>query len=263
MSMTKESLESYFKANPTAMDPKFGGDASKAAESVVNLQAAYTKTSQELAAIKKTATTPTPDPNTTTPDLSRNGSGNDATGSLPDGLSIPEPPKVADVWVEVETSVKQTGGISDEIATKMVAAGIPENVVQGFKRLVVGAASVAKQQQVDMAIRELGSREALDACLKFASTLPPAERAELNNGLKSEAWQTYLHGLNARRLKAAGNEPNRAVTPTGNGSGSGSGIVITSHKDLLRYQAMPQYRNDPAFQNAVIEASNRYYMKKK
>ena len=262
--MTKESLESYFKANPQAMDPKFGGDASKAAESIVNLNAAFTKTSQELAALKKaTNASDTPDPNTNTPDPSRNGPGAGATGSGSDGLTIPEPPKIDAVWEEVEASVKSTGGISPEIAAKMVAAGIPDTVVQRFANMVVGASAVAKQQQMDMAILELGSRETVDACLKFASTLPPAERAELNNGLKSEAWQTYLHGLNARRLKAVGNEPTRAVTPTGNGSGSGSGIVINSHKDLLRYQAMPQYRNDPAFQNAVIEASNRYYLRKK
>lgn len=265
--MTVESLEQYFTSNPNAIDPKFSGDAKKAAESVVNLQSAFTKTSQELADLKRQqVNTQTPDPNTTTADPSRNGpAGGTTQGSSLDGLSIPEPPKVENVWSKIESSVKELGEVSDEIVAEAIAAGIPENVVRGFKGMVSDASKLAKQHQVELAAQLLGGREAVEACLKYASTLPPNERQAINNGLKSEAWQTFLTGLNARRLKASGNEPNRQVNVSGNGDTSSNpfGIVIKSHSDLLRYQSTPRYRTDPAYANAVVEASNKFFGKKK
>jgi hypothetical protein len=261
MAISVESMTAYFTANPSAIDPKFGGDAAKAAESIVNLQAAYTQTSQKLAALEKQKQTG--DPNTAGEGSSRNESSTTTAGS--GGLVIPEPPSTASVWTEVDASVRATGTIDDALAKKMTDAGVPETVVASFKTMITDASKLARQHQAEMAAQMLGGKETLDACLKYASTLPPDERAELNKGLSSNAWQTFLMGLNARRLKATGNEPNRSIGVTGSSSGSSNdfGIVVSSHKDLLRYQADPRYRNNPAFQNAVVEASNRYYGKKK
>lgn len=250
----KEQLVEFFKANPTAMDPKYGGDPVKAAESIANLQATYTKTAQELSELKKKTEAVTTAPVTTTEGTTTGGIEKPIELQIP---TAPSSPQWADL---VDKDLREHGSITPATVEAMTKAGIPDHLIKGFQ----SASDFAKQQRTAEAVKVVGSREALEATLKFAQTLPPNEVAELNKGLASPAWQTFLTGLNARRLANTVNEPNRSIAVSGSGvGGDPNGIRINSFNDLLAHQHNPKYRTDPGYKAAVEEATKRFYGKKK
>lgn len=254
---SEEEIEQYYTENPQAIDPKFNGDPKKAAESYKALEAALTKTRQELAEAKKQVTAVPEQSKTVQPEgLSRNGPSESAsTVDVTGGLTIPDPPKV-DIWSEVEKDLKSTGDISEDTRAKLKQNGVPEHLITGFRE----AATFAKQQRISQAAKFLGSQAELDATIKFAQSLPEHERREINKALDSEAWQTTLMGLQARRL--ATNEPTRNIGVAPNSAADPNRLVFKKADDLVRAIANPRYRSDMDYAEAVKRASDEFYGKK-
>ena len=127
MSISVEQLEEYYKSNPDAMEPKFNGDAKKAAEAYKNLEATLTKTRQELASLKTKESTETHQAGNqgTNTDSSRNEPVSPSTKPLTEGLTIPDPPKT-NVWDKVDSDMRDTGMISEETAAELKANGVPD-----------------------------------------------------------------------------------------------------------------------------------------
>lgn len=252
-----EEIEQYYNDNPQAIDPKFNGDPKKAAESYKALEAALTKTRQELAETKKQVTAVPEQSNVVQPEgLSRNGPSESASVTdVADGLTIPDPPKI-NVWAEVEKDLKTNGDISDATRELLQENGVPSHLITGFRE----AATFAKQQRITQAVKFLGSQDELNATIKFAQGLPEHERREINKALDSEAWQTTLMGLQARRMAAA--EPTRSVGVAPNSAVDPNRMVFKKSDDLVRAISNPRYRSDTAYQEAVKRASDEYYGKK-
>jgi hypothetical protein len=260
MSISVEQLEEYYKSNPEAMEPKFNGDARKAAEAYKNLEVTLTKTRQELASLKTQQSTETHQAGKqeTSTDSSRNEPVPSSTKPLTEGLTIPDPPKTS-VWDKVDADMRDSGVISEETAAELKANGVPDHLIHNFREV----ANYAVKAKQDQAMTLLGGKENYDATIKFAMSLPEAERREINKALKTDAWSTVLSGLQSRRMAATSNEPVRPIVATSSSGGQPNRIEFKSHADLMRAMNNPRYRSDPDYQNAVVEASNRYYLKKK
>jgi hypothetical protein len=257
MSISVEQLEDYYKNNPEAMEPKFNGDAKKAAEAYKNLESALTKTKQELAQLKNsTEARQVTENKVVTTDSSRNEPVPTSIQPL-DGLKIPDPPK-SNVWDKVDTDMRDHGVISEETAAELKANGVPDHLIHNFRE-VMNYAAKSKQEQ---AMKLLGGQENYEATVKFAMSLPEAERREINKALKTDAWSTVLSGLQSRRLATTANEPVRDIAVTSSSGTVANRIDFKSHNDLMRAMANPRYRSDPDYQNMIVEASNRFYAKK-
>lgn len=232
--MTEEQLIAFYTANPTAIEAKFNGDASAAAKSMVSLQGAFTKTTQELAALKAKAATPTPP-------------------APPTGLRIPEPTPTnahTAAWDQFETEYRTNGDVSPETKQRLLDLGIPERFIETAR----ATATYAAQQRVNAAAAEVGGKENLDAILKYAQTLPEAQRREIDKGLNGDAWQYVLRGLAQAREGSKANEPNRSVLPTGANAGSGGKMKFDTYDQMMGAMRDPRFKSDKGFREAVIAA---------
>lgn len=254
MSISAEELENYYKNNPEAMEPKFNGDAKKAAEAYKNLESTLTKTKQELAQLKNSTEARQGTENKVAETgFSRN---EPVSTSIPpmDGLKIPDPPKT-NVWDKVDSDMRDSGTISEETAADLKAAGVPDHLIHNFRDVM----NYAAKSRQDQAIKLLGGQENYEATVKYAMSLPEAERREINKALKTDAWSTVLSGLQSRRVANMSNEPVRDIAVTSSSGTVANRIDFKSHSDLMRAMANPRYRSDPDYQNMVVEASNRFY----
>lgn len=236
----RQAMLDFYTQNPGEIDPKFNGDAGKAADSYVASQAMLTRANQAAAAARtKTAAGP---------------------------LSIPDsgPQQIGGLMAAMKTEILATGNVSDATRAALGTVGIDATYIDDF----VAAAKVHSEQQITQAHNLVGGAEAYAATIAYATTLPQAERSAINAGLSSSGWQTVLLGLHARRLAAHPGTSRETQSLNTSTPGTGTGLVGVDaeigNNTALYFAAFndPRYKTDMAFKAGVERATKRLFGKK-
>jgi hypothetical protein len=241
----KACLE-HFTANPSEIDPKFGGDPAKAAAAFAESGKTMTQLFQELAQIKKTTPAPAPSPNPT----------------APSGIQIPEPPRedINQILTRLKSEVVTNGDASNATKDALVRTG--GYTLDSIAMLVAGIRTGATQQ-INEAVTLLGTKDEYDRVIGFAATLPAAEVSHLRNALSGPGWQTVLLGIQARMVASRGIGTSREGTPINHVPGN-SGVTKMVFLDYNQYLAAfrdPKYYTDPAYRDAVAVAAADFMTK--
>jgi hypothetical protein len=231
----------HFQAHPELIDPKFGGDAAKAAESFRASQSKITTLSQQLAAARGT-------PKPTAP-----------VG----GIEIPETPQLtpANALSILRNEVTATGTVSAATLALLAAAGLDQTVVNEF----VAAYKTNAQSQRDEAIALLGGEAEYTATVAYIGTLPELEKQAARSALSGPGWRTYLKGAQAR-LRDVNPGTSREVQGSGamtTGSGTNNAMTFQSFEEAQHAMRDPKYQSDPVYRKNVEDGLTRLYSPKK
>ena len=143
----------------------------------------------------------------------------------------------------------QKGELSAESYEKLVNAGFPKELVDGY---IEGQRAVAEGIQSSVRA-EVGGAEQYDRMIAWAAVnLPDADKAAFNAAMNSgsvDQMKMAARDLASRYTKENGSEP-RLVTGT---AAKSDGSVYRSTAEALKDFADPRYKSDPAFR-ADVEA---------
>lgn len=147
----------------------------------------------------------------------------------------------------LQTEFLEKGELSEDSYNKLLAAGFPKEVVDGY---IQGQQAVA--EQITNAIKaEVGGEENFDVMIQWAAAnMSVADKKAFNAAMDSDNVDTMkmaVRDLASRYAKENGSEP-RLVT--GNAA-KGSGDVYRSNEEVLRDISDPRYAADPAFRAEV------------
>ena len=146
--------------------------------------------------------------------------------------------------------INETGNISPatrEALTKNF--GVPNEIVDGYITGIQHRQKAAAQAAADV----IGGSEKLNAVLQWASTaLPDAERATINEALKSPGWQTIILGLKAR-YDASNPTKDEPTRPTGSSRPAPVSEPFSSSAEITAAIRDPRYNRDVAYTRTVQE----------
>lgn len=239
-----EVLKKSVEHDPTLIPPQFNGDAEKYFASYKELQAAFTKKSQELAELKKT--TPTPNGNTEQNKDNKNTKPNDFKIG-----EVVEDEVVTVSWDDLSAEFNQTGDVSAETKQKIMAdlkitdARVVDAYIDGLKNM--------KQVAQAKAIEIAGGANEYNNVLKWASkNFTKEQQAAINQSLSSPTWEFTWTGLVTQyRSKAQSDTNNPIKAPVG--SPNTEVIPYRTDQEYLNDLRDPRYRynTDPDFVDLV------------
>ena len=254
------AIEGYFKSNPTAIDPKFNGDASAAAASYMELQKKFTQVSQELAGLKKTEqpTPPPQAPDTAKPD--------EPPVTADPSLKIPPPPKEPDpvsaaeqAWTKATAEFAQDGNVSKETRELLKKAHNADDAI--VDAMIEGQRAKASAQAAEAA-NILGGADKLKSLVDWISkNKPVSEHTRIQQQLSTANpdWQAYLIGLNAQYQKSieTSREPGRTpatVAPGSSPTATGAFRNLAEQTNAMRAvdaSGRNRYKTDPSYRDEV------------
>jgi len=232
-----QMIRKQYESNPENIPAQFEGDVNKAVESYKELQARFTKTSQELAALKKAAS---PEPK---PDVKKEE-------PLPlklEELKPEEKPPVT--WESIEDEFKATGDVSEESVQAIVnLLKLPSrNFVDAHIAYLKSqrASAQAKAQEI------AGGTEQYNAVIKWGHTnLSKPEKDALNQALASPGWELAWTGL-VTKFKAANTDSGNRMGTNPVGTGDDTAEVFSEQREMTAAISDPRYRTDPKYRDAV------------
>jgi hypothetical protein len=235
-----EAIRTNAVANPSSIPPQFEGDVEKYITAYKNLQADYTKKSQELADLKAKVK-PTDPPK---------------AHETPNPLHIGEPPVEETPQVSIEdlqAEFAETGTVSDESKQAVIKAlGIKD---PRFVDMYIEGLKSQRQLATDKATEIAGGADEYNKVLLWASkNLKPEQRAALNQALSSPSWELTWTGLVTQyraNKQSNSNEPINA--PVGNDTTEV--LPYRTHQEMMADLANPKYRQnlDPDFIQLVMK----------
>lgn len=212
-----------------------------------------------LAAIAtaKDQSPPSGDPVTPPPAATPPAEGDASTG---DGFRIPEPaPQTGGLTAERRAelgreALANNGTLTEESFTALEAQGYPRDLVTSYlqAQVAVRASEQAKLTQ------DLGGQPVVDGIMRFAGTLPEAERSAIQASLDSSdaaTQRTILEGLKAR----AG--ISNVTTVQGSLPEQTSAVAFKTEAHMQRAMMDPRYATDPDYREEV-EARTRAMLRK-
>lgn len=240
-----EAIRKNATTNPDSIPPQFEGDVEKYINAYKELQADYTKKSQELAAIKKAPAPPTPPNTPPTP---------------PNPLHVGEPPveETPTVsWDTLAAEFAETGDISAE--TKKTLVDVLKLPDTKFVDAYIDGLKSQRQLAMSKAVEIAGNSDEYNKVLAWASkTMKPEQRAALNQALSSPSWELTWTGLVSQyktNAKSSANNPINA--PVGNDTTEVQ--PYRTHQEYMNDLANPKYRNnlDPDFVDLVMKRAHK------
>lgn len=216
----------------------------------INDALAAIATSEDQSAPSADIVTPTP---ASTPPTE----GDASTG---DGFRIPEPAaqtggltpeRRAELGRE---ALANNGTLTEESFTALEAQGYPRDLVTSYLQSQV-AVRTAEQAQMT---QDLGGKQVVDGIMRFAGTLPLAERTSIQAALDTAdaaTQRTILEGLKAR----AG--ISNVTTVQGSLPEQTSAVAFKSEDHMQRAMMDPRYSTDPDYREEV-EARTRAMLRK-
>ena len=237
-----EAMRKNAASNPASIPPQFGGDVDKFIDAYKNLQADYTKKSQELATFKK-APVETPKPAAEPPKPLH----------IPDAV-VEETPQVS--WDTLQTEFQETGDISEDSKKALVAAlKLPDTK---FVDAYINGLKSQRQLAMTKAVEIAGNSDEYNKVLAWASkTMDVNGRAALNQALSSPSWELTWTGLVAQYKTAAKSSANMPLNaPVGNDTTEVQ--PYRTHQEYMKDLADPRYRHnqDPDFVDLVLKRAN-------
>lgn len=252
----KIAFEAYVK-NQGGKIPDNFKDAGSWFDSLKNAQREYTKSRQEIAALKtkyeqggvsnpeykEPVVTPPPvkeDPVPSIPEVLR----------IPDKPSVPEEPKVdvvvnSDDWKSWTVEYATNGTLSNE--TKAIIkekTKLPDYVIDEYMSGQKAKIEVAYTKAANV----IGGKENLNKLFVWASkNLSEAEQANINGSLASPNWEIALMGLHAMYQKK--NPNNKLKEPVVESVSKKVPVSATQSSDMP-YRTKREFsmeRNNPAF----------------
>lgn len=238
-------IRKFYTADPSQIPEQFEGDVEKAVEGYKQLQAKFTKASQELAAVKKAAETPPepkPEEKPTAPP---------APLKIEDA-PVEETPAVS--WESIEEEFATTGTVSEDSIVKLTAMlKLPSrNFIDAHVAYMKDKREQAHKQAQDIA----GGVENYNKVLAWAAkALSQAEKAALNASLNSPGWELAWTGLVTKfnKVNTDGANP-RPNAPVATGGGD-EVLPWGSQAEMTAAIRDPRYRLDPAYQAMVMKRS--------
>lgn len=181
-------------------------------------------------------------------------SADDILGSLDAALGTAEPkaPAIADVWKAAQKEIAD-GALSDDTKGKLLAGGVPEELIQS-------AVSSAKHRQEAFkakAVEIAGSPQALQATIDWAkNNLPTEQRQAMVAALQGPNAELLMSGL-VQRARAAGalGEQGNLVSTGGAPPVSDNARIrpFTDSGEMQAAMADPRYATDPAYRLAQMK----------
>ena len=241
-----QMLRKAVAADPTQIPEQFNGDAEKFINSYKSLQAEFTRKSQELAALKNAAP-PSQEPKT--------------EEVKPVDLEIKEPPKVEPPKVTWNSAVDEfsvNGDVSEETRKALsVQLAVDKNnleeiagvrqMIDTYVEAMKGQRNLAQTRAVEIA----GGVEQYNAVVEWGQkNLNAAEKAQVNQALKSAAWELTWTGLVARFNKAVGDSGNKNPN-TPNANMNSAVKPFETQAEMTQAMRDPRYRTHLAYRQEV------------
>lgn len=241
-----QMLRKTIAADPTQIPDQFQGDGEKFITSYKALQAEFTRKSQELAALKNNTQAP---PVTKTEEVK------------PVELEIKETPVVQApkvTWNSVADEFGVSGDVSEETRKALsVQLSVDKNnqeEIAGVRQMIdTYVESMKGQRQVaqNKAVEIAGSIENYNAIVEWGQkNLSAAEKAQVNQALKSAAWELTWTGLVARFNKAVGDSGNKNPN-TPNANMNTSAKPFDTQAEMTQAMRDPRYRTHLAYRQEV------------
>jgi len=251
----KIAFEAYVK-NQGGKIPENFKDAGSWFDSLKNAQREYTKSRQEVAALKTKyeqggANNPDYKEPPVTPVVKE-----DPVPSIPEVLRIPDKPKVEeqpkvdpvvnpDDWKSWTVEYATNGTLSDETKTIIKEkTKLPDYVIEEYMSGQKAKIEVAYTKAADI----IGGKENLNKLFVWASkNLSETEQASMNSSLASSNWEIALLGLHAMYQKK--NPNNKLKEPVVESVSKKVSVSATQSPDMP-YRTKREFsmeRNNPAF----------------
>jgi hypothetical protein len=263
----KKAFETHVQANGEAIPENFK-DAGAWFDSLKGAQAEYTKARQEVSELKKQYQEGTENPNYVAPEEPE--APVEETPQLDmDKLEIPEAPveetpevttpsgKVIqpENWAEWGLEIDNNNGtLSDDTREAIKAEfGVEDAIIN---EIVAGRKAMMKQA-VNEAANVVGSEQELNNLMSWASkNLPADERAKINEGLRTPAWETVMLGLKTKYESSVASqkakEPTSMVETAQPTASVGSAEEPFGSRELmLAAMRDRRYTRDPKYRAAV------------
>lgn len=149
---------------------------------------------------------------------------------------------------ELSAQVAETGALSDDSVNKLVAQGIPKELIESY----VENAKVAREAALSRSLEYVGGQEAWESINKWAETnLSGSERQMYNQMLKGPEWTVAVDALK-QKMGTAAPTANEGKLVTG-GEISTTPGGYRSKAEMSRDMQSPEYRTDPAFRAKVMQ----------
>lgn len=264
----KKAFETHVQANGEAIPENFK-DAGAWFDSLKGAQAEYTKARQEVSELKKQYQEGPENPNYVAPEEPE-APVEEAPQLDMDKLEIPEaspepeetvapngkiiqPENWAEWGLEIDNN---NGSLSEETRSSIKSEfGVQDAIID---EIIAGRKAMMKQA-VNQAANVVGSEQELNTLMDWASkNLPADERAKINEGLRTPAWETVMLGLKTKYESSVpsqkAKEPTSMVEqaqPTAN-----VGPVeepFESRELMLAAMRDRRYTRDPKYRAAIEE----------
>ena len=265
----RQAFERHVQANGEAVPENFK-DAGAWFDSLKGAQAEYTKARQEVSELKKNfAEGNTENPNYVAPEETEA-----PVEEVPqldmDKLEIPEaapepeetvapngkiiqPENWAEWGLEIDNN---NGSLSDDTRESIKSEfGVQDAIID---EIIAGRKAMMKQA-VNEAASVVGSEQELNTLMDWASkNLPADERAKINEGLRTPAWETVMLGLKTKYQSSVpsqkAKEPTSMVEQAQPTANVGSVEEPFGSRDLmLAAMRDTRYTRDPKYRAAVEE----------
>tara|TARA_R100000655_G_scaffold37908_1_gene72652 strand:+ start:244 stop:1179 length:936 start_codon:yes stop_codon:yes gene_type:complete len=263
----RQAFERHVQENGEAIPENFK-DAGAWFDSLKGAQAEYTKARQEVSDLKKQYQEGTENPNYVAPEEPE-APVEEAPQLDMDKLEIPEAPseepeetvapngKVIqpENWAEWGLEIDNNNGNLTDATRESIKAefGVQDAIIN---EIVAGRKAMMKQA-VNEAANVVGSEQELNTLMSWASkNLPADERAKINEGLRTPAWETVMLGLKTKYESSVSSQKTKEPTsmveqaqPTAN---VGSVEEPFGSRDLmLAAMRDKRYTRDPKYRAAV------------
>lgn len=262
----KKAFETHVQANGETIPENFK-DAGTWFDSLKGAQAEYTKSRQEVSELKKQYQDGTENPNYVAPEEPE--APVEETPQLDmDKLEIPEaPPEPEETvapngkiiqpenWAEWGLEIDNNNGTLTDDTRESIKAefGVQDSIIN---EIIAGRKAMMKQA-VNEAASIVGSEADLNNLMSWASkNLPANERAKINEGLRTPAWETVMLGLKTKYESSVSSqkakEPTSMVETSQPTASVGSAEEPFGSRELmLAAMRDKRYTKDPKYRSAV------------
>ena len=265
----KKAFETHVQANGEAIPENFK-DAGAWFDSLKGAQAEYTKARQEVSDLKKQYEEGTQNPNYVAPEVTEEAPVEEAPKLDMEKLEIPEIPEPEVVeettapsgkviqpenWAEWGLEIDNNNGTLSDATRESIKSefGVQDAIIN---EIIAGRKAMMKQA-VNEAASVVGSEQELDTLMDWASkNLPADERAKINEGLRTPAWETVMLGLKTKYESSVpskkAKEPTSMVEqaqPTANVGALEE--PFASRELMIEAMRDKRYTQDPKYRAAV------------
>lgn len=163
------------------------------------------------------------------------------------------PAPLTDLISEASKSYEENGDISEDVANKLMEAGIPQEYIEAYKQGFEAqiALKAAQEEIASMkAYAITGSSEEYNAMLNWASqSLNEQEITAYNEAVSNgETMEKAVKDLYSKYRESQGFEGRQLH---GNGATASKGNLIHNRAELMERMGSPEYKTNPQYRKQV------------